>query len=146
MSLCLLPPLVCDPLPQVPVMMPGWGKCANVSTSGRAPTGTHWSRISRVLSNRNGVKWNNLRLRQLLVMKIKVISLYLSDKITMMFVNTIRCWTPIVSFFQVSRPPMSSSDCYLTFIWHSTDIHLNLTWSSDHHLTIPWPLQDPYHT
>ena len=37
-------------------------------------------------------------------------------------------------------------DIHLTFHWHSTDIHLNLTWPPDHHLTFPWPLQDPYLT
>ena len=53
------------------------------------------------------------------------------------------CLREVFELSQVSRPPMSSSDWDLTFTWHSTDIHLNLTWPPDHHLTFPWPLQDP---
>ena len=33
-------------------------------------------------------------------------------------------------------------DVFLT----STDIYMSLTWPPDHHLTFPWPLQDPYLT
>ena len=52
---------------------------------------------------------------------------------------------PVSQQEQVSRPPMSSSDWDLTFTWHSTDIHLNLTWPPVHHLTFPWPWY-PYKT
>ena len=50
------------------------------------------------------------------------------------------------NYWQVSRPPMSSSDWDLTFTWRSPDIHPTFTWHSPNHLTIIWPSPDPHHT